>query len=176
MLEYLIAGLITWSVVKALVSPHTLSIKDCRVAAPVGVNSQTNAPQFSRTVTQKTKRKDCFLDLWRNFCWATSAPGQPPASDSKCRVLSWVRQAPFLAADLSAAYIMKVSRLVTIYRARIKGGILAVRTETPTMTRKKADPMTDSEPLFRFVFCGSWSPANVSFTANGRPCLSVDNA
>jgi hypothetical protein len=29
-------------------------------------------------------------------------------------VLSWVRQAPFLAADLSTAYMMKVSRLATI--------------------------------------------------------------
>jgi len=83
------------------------------VAAPVGENSQTNTPQFKQTVSQKTERKDCFLDLWRNLCCAMSAPGQPPASDSKCRVLSWVRQAPFLAADLSNAYTMKVSRLAT---------------------------------------------------------------
>ena len=95
--------------------PHTaLAIKDCSVADPVGVNRHTNPPQFNKTVTQKTARKDCFLDLWRNFCWATSAPGQPPANDSKCRVLSGVRQAPFLAADLSTAYMMKVTRLATI--------------------------------------------------------------
>ena len=58
------------------------------MAVPVGVNSHKNAPQFRTTVAQKTERKDCFLDLWRNFCWAMSAPGQPPASESKCRVLS----------------------------------------------------------------------------------------
>ena len=84
------------------------------MAVPVGVKSQMNAAKFSMTVTQKTERNDCFLDLWRSFCWATSAPGQPPASDSKCRVLSLVRQSPFLAADLSAAYIMNVSRLAAI--------------------------------------------------------------
>ena len=45
-------------------SPHvTLAIKDRSVAAPFGVNSQTNATKFSKTVTQKTERKDCFLDL-----------------------------------------------------------------------------------------------------------------
>jgi hypothetical protein len=45
--------------------------------------------------------------LWRNPRWATGAPGQPPASASKCRVLSRIRQAPFLAADLSMAYRRK---------------------------------------------------------------------
>ena len=41
----------------------TLATKDRSMAAPVGVNSQTNAAKFSKTVTQKTKRKDCFFDL-----------------------------------------------------------------------------------------------------------------
>lgn len=91
-----------------------LAIKDCSVAAPLGVSCQTNALQFRKTVTQKTARKDRFLDLWRNFCWATSAPGQPPTSDSKCKVLSAVRHVPFLAADLSTAYMMKVSRLAAM--------------------------------------------------------------
>ena len=91
-----------------------LATKECSVAVPVGVNSQMNALQFSNTVIQNTERNDCFLDLWRNFCCATSAPGQPPVNDSRCRVLSCVRHFPFLAADLSTAYMMKVSRLATI--------------------------------------------------------------
>lgn len=159
------------------VSSHTTrAINDFTMAPPVGVNSQINKPQFSKTVTQKTVRKDCFLDLWRNFCWATTAPGQPPASDSKCRVLSGVRHAPSLAADLSTAYIMKVSKLSIKYTARISGGILDVTTVTATMTRNKMATLTDSEPFICFVFCGSRSPANVAFTAQGRPCLSVDKA
>ena len=43
-------------------------IKDCSLAVPVGVNNQINIPQLIMTVIQKTKRKDNFLDLWRNFC------------------------------------------------------------------------------------------------------------
>lgn len=81
---------------------------------PFGVNNHMNAPQFSKTVTRKIERKGCFFDLWRNIFWATTAPGQPPVSDNKCKVLSWVRQAPFFAADLSTAYMMKVIRLTTI--------------------------------------------------------------
>jgi hypothetical protein len=45
------------------------------------------------------------------FCCATSSPRQPPASDSKREVLSWFRQPPFWAADLSTAYTMNVSKL-----------------------------------------------------------------
>ena len=81
---------------------------------PLGVNNHTNAPQFSKTVIKNIERKGCFFDLWRNIFWAKSAPGQPPASDNNCKVLSWVRQVPLLAADLSTAYMMKVSRLATI--------------------------------------------------------------
>lgn len=50
-----------------LVSPisfhTTLAINDFTMALPVGVKSQINKLQFSKTVTQKTVRKDCFLDL-----------------------------------------------------------------------------------------------------------------
>lgn len=100
---------------ESVLSAHiALATKECSVAVPVGVNSQTNAAKFSIHVTQKTERNDCFLDLWRSFCWATSAPGQPPASESKCRVFSWVRQFPFVAADLSTVYMTKVSKLATI--------------------------------------------------------------
>ena len=87
----------------------TLPIKAFSVSPPAGVNSQPNALLFNNTVIQNTRRNDSFLDLWRNFCCATSAPGHPPASDSKCKVLSFVRQAPFLAADLSTAYIINAS-------------------------------------------------------------------
>lgn len=45
-----------------------IAIKDCIVAVPVGVNSQTNVALFSNTVTQKAERKERFMDLWRNFC------------------------------------------------------------------------------------------------------------
>jgi hypothetical protein len=48
------------------------------IAAPVGVNSQINNPQFTITVNQKTTWKEAFLDLWRKVCWAIIAPGQPP--------------------------------------------------------------------------------------------------
>ena len=51
------------------VSHHvTAETKVRSVFAPPGVNAQTNAPQFTITVAQNTIRKDCFLDLWRNFC------------------------------------------------------------------------------------------------------------
>lgn len=87
-----------------LVCPHVMvAIKDCSVATPAGVKSQINTPQFNNALTQNTIRKDCFLDLWRNYCWTMSAPGQPPTIARRWRVLSRVRQAHFLAADLSAA-------------------------------------------------------------------------
>ena len=91
----------------------TLPSNALSVCPPSDVISQMNAPQFSATVIQNTTRNDGFLVLWRNFCCAMSAPGQPPASDNKCKVLSWVRQAPFRAADLSIAYIINVNRLAT---------------------------------------------------------------
>ena len=133
--------------VEHLFSPHIiLPINECNVAAPLDVNSHANAPQFNNTVTQNTERNDCFLDLWRNFCWAMSAPGQPPANDSKCSVLSCVLHSPLLAADLSNAYIMKVSRLAAMYSAKIWSGILAERTEIPTMMRKNTAIMIDRDP------------------------------
>jgi hypothetical protein len=46
----------------------TTATKDRSAVSPLGVNAQTNAPQFTMTVTQKITRKECFLDLWRNFC------------------------------------------------------------------------------------------------------------
>ena len=76
------------------------------------------------------------------------APGQPPASDSKCRVLSLVRHAPLEAADLSRAYMTKVSKLAVIYRTNIKGGILDIDTETPTTARKIHAITIPTEPLF----------------------------
>lgn len=82
-------------------------------AAPDGVNSHTNVLQLSKIVILKTARNDGFFVLWRNCCCAISAPGQPPANDSRCRVLSGVRLVFFLAAVLSAAYMLKVSRLTT---------------------------------------------------------------
>jgi hypothetical protein len=98
--------------VNDLISSHaTPAVNDCSVVVPVGVYSQANAPQFRITVIQQMERKDCFLDLWRSVFWATNAPGQPPASESKCKVFSGVRQTPFLAARLSNAYMMKVSKL-----------------------------------------------------------------
>ena len=158
-----------------IVSPHIIApINECSVAAPLGVNSQANAPQFNNTVIQNTERNDCFWVLWRNFCWAISAPGHPPAKDSKCRVLSCVLHAPSCAADLSIAYMMKVSRLAAVYSARICIGILVEKTEIPTMIRNKIATTIDSVPLLRFVFSGSLSPVNVAFMAHGRPCLSDD--
>jgi len=50
---------------------------------PEGVNSQMNRPQFTSTVNQNTARNEAFRDLCRSVCWAISAPGQPPNSDSK---------------------------------------------------------------------------------------------
>ena len=95
-----------------LVSPHViLAMTDCKIALPFGVNNQINTQKLTNTVTQKTARNDCFLDLWRNFCCAISAPGQPPTRDKKCNVLSGVLQSPFWAADLSAAYTKKVKDL-----------------------------------------------------------------
>ena len=59
-------------------------------------------------------------------------------------------------------------------------GVMGKRVNTsytpPTMTRKKAATMVDSELFVEFVFSGSLSPANVAFAAHGRPCLSLDNA
>jgi len=77
-----------------VVNPCNTSKNEWNMAEPFGVNNHTNAPQFKTAVTQKTKRKDCFLDLCLNFCWATNAPGHPPTNDIKWRVLSLVRQAP----------------------------------------------------------------------------------
>ena len=54
-----------------------------------------NTVKFNITVIQKTILNGCFLDLWGNFCWAINAPGQPPASDKKCNVLSGVLHSPF---------------------------------------------------------------------------------
>ncbi len=81
---------------QAIVSTHVIiPIKELNVALPFGVLSQINVLIFNITVTQKTIRKSSFFDLCRNFCWAIMAPGHPPNSDKKCRVLSGVRQSPF---------------------------------------------------------------------------------
>lgn len=73
--------------------------------APVGVINQIRDEVFAKAVTQKIKRKGCFLDLWRNFCWAIIAPGHPPKSARRCNVFSGVRQLACFAADLSLAYV-----------------------------------------------------------------------
>jgi hypothetical protein len=39
----------------------------------------TNPRTLATTVAQNLARKDALLDLWRNTCCATIAPGQPPA-------------------------------------------------------------------------------------------------
>ena len=159
--------------VEHFVSPHIIApINDCSEAAPFGVNSHANAPQFNNTVIQKTERNDCFWVLWRNVCWAISAPGQPPANDRKCSVLSCVLHAPTWAADLSSAYMMTVSKLVAMYSARIWGGILERKTEVPTMMRNRVATTIDRDPLLRFVFSGSLSPVKVALSARGRPFLS----
>jgi hypothetical protein len=59
------------------------AIRDCKTAAPDGVNSHKNTLHFKKTVSQNAKRNDSFFDLWRSVCWAMSAPGHPPASDKK---------------------------------------------------------------------------------------------
>ena len=63
-----------------------------------------NSPaRLSHTVVQNTTRNCRLEDLCRNSRCATSAPGQPPANASRCKVASEVRQRPALAAALSIA-------------------------------------------------------------------------
>lgn len=55
-------------------------------------HSSTKPATFSTTVAQKTARNSCLADLCRSHCCASSAPGQPQASDNRCSVDSAVRQ------------------------------------------------------------------------------------
>ena len=69
-----------------------------------GDASTTSPAVFSTAVAQKTCLNGCFVDLCRRNCWASKAPGQPPAKASMCKLLSGVRQEPLRAAALSAAW------------------------------------------------------------------------
>ncbi len=79
--------------------------------APESEKSHARAQQLRMTVAQNTTWNDGFLDLWRSSRCAARAPGQPPASAKKCKVLSLVRQRSFFAADLSSAYAANATRL-----------------------------------------------------------------
>ncbi len=89
-------------------------------------------------------------------------------------MFSLVRQVPFLAADLSTAYIANVNKLTIIYKAKIKGGVRAARTEAPTMPRKKAEAMIGSKLFIRLVCWRNLSPAKAALAARGLSCLSGD--
>ena len=76
---------------------------DIRAREAVGEEYTANAPQFSTTVAQNTVWNSRFLDLCRNTFCASNAPGHPPISPNRCKVLSLVRHCSFSAADLSKA-------------------------------------------------------------------------
>jgi hypothetical protein len=76
---------------------------DIRAREPLGVEYTANAIQFSTTVAQKTVWCSRFLDLCRNTFCASSAPGHPPISPNRCKVLSLARHCSFSAAGLSKA-------------------------------------------------------------------------
>ncbi len=58
----------------------------------------------------------------------------------------------FLAANLSDAYIMDVSRFAVISSTRIWSEVLSERTEIPIKTRRKTVTMIDRDPWLCLVF------------------------
>ena len=90
---------------------HSVPAIERRPSVSAVEKNHAKAQQFRMTVTQNTNWNGCFLDLWRSSRCATIAPGQPPAREKRCKIVSFVRHRPFRAADLSSAYAMNATKL-----------------------------------------------------------------
>src|SRR5690606_38441072 len=152
-----------------------------RRAAPSPARSQASAPQFANTVSQNMNWNSALLDLWRNICCASIAPGQPPSSPIRCRVLSGVRQWPFLAADLSLPSARIASRVNPPSASGTIAGI-APTTHASASVARLATPATllawpargDRALRDSAVFLASRSAANSIRDALSRPFASLD--
>src|SRR5215831_7288728 len=67
-----------------LVRRHAAPRIDAIALDPAGDASHNRPPMFSSTVAQNANWNDDFLDLCRNTCIATRAPGQPPRRPTAC--------------------------------------------------------------------------------------------
>jgi hypothetical protein len=103
----------SWRRLERVVSPlHHVSSTWRISAAPVGEPTSPSAPQLSITENQKPIWNERLLDLCRNTCCASNAPGQPPSNAQNCSVLSAVRCASRFAAHLSRPYKMNARELI----------------------------------------------------------------
>ena len=75
--------------------------------------------------------------MCRNTCWASKAPGQPPASSTACKTFSGVRQASLPTVRLVRAQANRESHMATLNALRgiLCGAVRAAEQKAPRAVR-----------------------------------------